>query len=441
METAKKNIALIQGESDFINDFIDKIRDQFNIYLFDNGIKFFDWVRNGGSVDAVVSAGLVNSSSGLPLMRELRKDPGYTYTPFIFILDRVDGNLRRRMIQERVSDLFQTDFEVSDFLLRVNWLIENPVYQEEEEEQIQEPFRYHMPLFKRVFDIMAALLALTLLAPLFLLVIILIKLESKGPVFYIAKRVGTGYQIFNFYKFRSMKVGADAQLKNISHLNQYKNARAKSGVKSFNTVVSKLQDVTIQEVGSGKTDKENGDELNLSEYLKNQFDKLPVPGNSEYGLCEDCSCKGDCCQSVLYLEGEVLCEKVYLDQKKEKDEGKFIKINNDPRVTRIGKFIRNTSIDELPQLFNVLKGDMSIVGNRPLPLYEAEKITVDAFNLRFMAPSGITGLWQISKRGSSEMSEEERMQLDNEYAKTYSFWGDIKIILKTIPALLQKENV
>jgi lipopolysaccharide/colanic/teichoic acid biosynthesis glycosyltransferase len=104
--------------------------------------------------------------------------------------------------------------------------------------------------------------------------------------------------------------------------------------------------------------------------------------------------------------------------------------------------MRNTSIDELPQLFNVLKGDMSIVGNRPLPLYEAEKLTTDQFALRFLAPAGITGLWQVTKRGKSgQMSAEERMDLDNEYAKHNSFWHDIKIILRTIPVLFQKENV
>jgi len=85
---------------------------------------------------------------------------------------------------------------------------------------------------------------------------------------------------------------------------------------------------------------------------------------------------------------------------------------------------------------------MSIVGNRPLPLYEAEKITTDRFARRFLAPAGITGLWQVTKRGSKgDMSEEERMMLDNDYARDYSFRRDIKLILKTIPALLQKENV
>ena len=119
----------------------------------------------------------------------------------------------------------------------------------------------------------------------------------------------------------------------------------------------------------------------------------------------------------------------------------FMKLANDPRVTGIGKIIRKTSIDELPQLINVLKGDMSIVGNRPLPLYEAEKLTVDGWSTRFRAPAGLTGLWQISKRGKSDMSVEERIQMDIDYAKDYSIWMDLKIILKTLPAMIQEEAV
>ena len=117
-------------------------------------------------------------------------------------------------------------------------------------------------------------------------------------------------------------------------------------------------------------------------------------------------------------------------------------INQDKYITKFGKFLRKTSLDELPQLFNILKGDMSIVGNRPLPLYEAELLTSDAYIDRFMAPSGLTGLWQVEKRGDAgKMSAEERKQLDIKYARDFSFWLDMKIIFKTLTAFVQKENV
>ena len=111
-------------------------------------------------------------------------------------------------------------------------------------------------------------------------------------------------------------------------------------------------------------------------------------------------------------------------------------------ITRKGMFLRRHHLDELPQLFNILKGDMSIVGNRPLPLYEAEKLTVDSSIDRFMAPAGLTGLWQVEERGKGgNMSAEERKQLDITYGQTYNFILDMKIIFRTLTAFIQKENV
>ena len=119
-----------------------------------------------------------------------------------------------------------------------------------------------------------------------------------------------------------------------------------------------------------------------------------------------------------------------------------MKIENDPRVTRVGRFIRKYSIDELPQLINILKGDMSVVGNRPLPLYEAEQLTNDDDIERFLGPAGLTGLWQVEKRGGAgAMSAAERKQLDVRYAHEFSFAMDFKIILRTFTAFIQKENV
>ncbi|MCA6447107.1 MAG: sugar transferase, partial [Chitinophagaceae bacterium] len=161
----------------------------------------------------------------------------------------------------------------------------------------------------------------------------------------------------------------------------------------------------------------------------------------EQYICEECRAAGTQCQFPIYSDKIRWCEKQYATTKKAKAGAAFFKLKDDPRITKVGKFIRNTSIDELPQLWNVIIGDMSIVGNRPLPLYEAEKLTTDKYAMRFMAPAGITGLWQVEKRGKGEMSEEERLMLDNKYAENHSFINDIKLILRTIPALLQSESV
>jgi lipopolysaccharide/colanic/teichoic acid biosynthesis glycosyltransferase len=247
-----------------------------------------------------------------------------------------------------------------------------------------------MPTGKRAFDIVFAGVCLLMLLPLFALVALLIKLESGGgPVFYYSYRVGTGYRIFRFWKFRSMRPDADKMLASMKSLNQYQAA------------------------------------------AEPQVDHVTT----------SCACGSVCEGQLIDKQGHLVCEKHYRRQQKASGNAAFMKIVNDPRITRIGSFLRNTSIDELPQLFNVLRGDMSIIGNRPLPLYEAEKLTTDQFAARFLAPAGITGLWQVSKRGKGGVSEEERKALDVEYAHNYSIKKDLSILLKTFPALFQQENV
>ena len=112
------------------------------------------------------------------------------------------------------------------------------------------------------------------------------------------------------------------------------------------------------------------------------------------------------------------------------------------RLTKFGKALRSTSLDELPEIWNILKGEMSVVGNRPLPLYEAELLTTDDYVKRFMAPAGLTGLWQVEKRGQAgSVSPEERKKLDIEYAESFNLMLDIKIIFRTFTSFIQKENV
>ena len=261
---------------------------------------------------------------------------------------------------------------------------------------------YKAPLGKRVFDILFASAALIILSPLFILTIIAIASESKGPVMYSSKRVGSNYRIFNFYKFRSMYKDADMRLREYANLDQYSEDIPESG--------EELEYYTLSE------------DEHTTKIISGELQK-----HSE----------------VLYFsDDEVIPEKSYLQMKSRSDQNNFVKLKNDPRITKVGKIIRKLSIDELPQLFNVLKGDMSIVGNRPLPLYEAEKLTTDEYIDRFMGPSGLTGLWQVEKRGDSgRLSPEERKQLDIYYAKNHSLWMDIKIIFRTLFAFIQKENV
>jgi len=158
--------------------------------------------------------------------------------------------------------------------------------------------------------------------------------------------------------------------------------------------------------------------------------------------CPECARlpEGELCSPAYYYDGERICEQLLIERQNAKKA--FLKIQNDPRITKVGKLIRNTSIDELPQMFNVLKGDMSIVGNRPLPVYEALALTKSRWSRRFRAAAGLTGLWQVELRGRGGfMKEEERFMLDNFYAQNNSFFGDMVLLIRTVPAMFQKTDV
>jgi lipopolysaccharide/colanic/teichoic acid biosynthesis glycosyltransferase len=113
------------------------------------------------------------------------------------------------------------------------------------------------------------------------------------------------------------------------------------------------------------------------------------------------------------------------------------KIDRDPRITRVGSFLRRTSVDELPQLINVLRGQMSLVGPRPCLDWEAEMFPAK-FAERFDVPPGLTGLWQVS--GRSTMGTLEMLELDLAYVRSWSFWSDLGILLRTVPALLKGQG-
>lgn len=191
-------------------------------------------------------------------------------------------------------------------------------------------------VIKRVFDIFASSSMLCLLLPVFIVIGLLIKMESKGPVFYVSKRSGKKGIIFKFYKFRSMVYNADSLKEQIRH--------------------------------------------------------------------------------------------------KSEVDGPIFKIKNDPRLTKLGAFLRKYSIDEIPQLINVLKGDMSLVGPRPFPVEESEKIEyqhIPRLNIR----PGITGLAQI--KGRSNLKFSQWMKWDNWYVNNWSLGLDIKILWLTIPAVFR----
>ena len=266
--------------------------------------------------------------------------------------------------------------------------------------------QFKIPLWKRIFDIVFSLLAIIVLSPIMLITVIAIKLESPGPALFKSKRVGTNYKIFDFLKFRSMYTDAEKRLKELSKTNnQYSAGQDESDV--FTTTPS-------------------------SEQIKQQMPEMGM--EAEMMISDE--------EVMLIGDDFVVAESDFSKQKEDEINNAFVKIENDPRVTKVGRFIRKYSIDELPQLFNILKGDMSIVGNRPLPLYEAEKLTIDSSIDRFMAPAGLTGLWQVEERGKGgTMSAEERKQLDILYGQTYSFGLDMKIIFRTLFAFVQKENV
>lgn len=367
-----------------------------------NSIDAIELLKKHYKINVIICDYNLPGNTGLYLFDVIQNKPILREIPFILLSEEYNNKLFISAFKKGINDYFvTTTSSVNHIIKRAQALQKLQNLNLEETNDLSTNEMYKLPISKRLFDIVFATLALICIAPIMLLIMLAIRIESKGKVYYVAKRVGR--KTFDFYKLRSMRSGSDELIKKLAQNNNQYNK--KNAVTTIN------------------------------------FDES----------CPKCNIllKGKSCSPILHIDNNNICDYWYTTQKEEieKKNSTFIKIVNDPRITKIGKFIRNTSIDELPQLINVIKGDMSIVGNRPLPVYEAELLTNDNMLKRFLAPAGITGLWQVELRGKGgDMSEEERMRLDNEYAdkfigNKYSFWYDIKLILRTIPSLLQKSTV
>ena len=318
----------------------------YEVTRFKNGIELSNhWHKQPLDLAAIISQSEVLGPMGVALFKALQEKK-ITDIPFLLISDHINNNVLQIALKSGVSDVFKYPPNKTRFESRLRFVIENWKALHKPN-NITNQKLYKIPVVKRVFDIVAASTAIITLSPVFAVIILALKLESRETVFYNSFRVGTGYKVFKFFKFRSMYFNADKEFKTLKSLNQY-------GI----TNEAIIEDVTI--------------------------------------LCNDCRIAELSCRRKIYADNKAWCEKQYLQLKKARGSA-FFKLKNDPRISRVGKFLRETSLDELPQLLNVLMGDMSIVGNRPLPIYEAEKLTTDKYSLRFLAPAGITGLWQVNK--------------------------------------------
>ena len=330
---------------------------------------------------------------------------------YIILLTRNFNKEDREVYQKcGINDTVALNSSVTELNRKIQFIADREGMLFDDQQPRYRMLRFKIPVWKRLFDIVFSLLGIIILSPIFILTAIAIRIESKGPIIFKSKRVGTNYTIFDFLKFRSMYEDAESRLQEVAKEegNQY----------------------------AEKNEKEEDQKSVITAPLGEEAEKMMM----NMGMESDMMISDE--EVMLVGDDYIVAESDFNKKKEEDINNAFVKIENDPRVTKVGRFIRKTSIDELPQLFNILKGDMSIVGNRPLPLYEAEKLTVDSSIDRFMAPAGLTGLWQVEERGKGGMmSADERKQLDITYGRTYSFKLDMKIIFRTLTGFIQKENV
>jgi len=396
--TAKLTLLYIGKQQKAIEDFR-SLEENTELIQVQNAFEASKWLRENDHVDGIICEQDLQGQSGLSFHEYfVTRFDTEQRIPFILLGEQKNKEILAEALKHQVDDYYTKPVHPAKVVERIRFLKELKTNLSKQRISFQKEHTkpYKISLLKRSFDIFIAGSALLVSAPLLLLFIVAIRIESKGKVYYISKRVGTGYKIFNFLKLRSMYPDADKRMKEFEHLNQYT-----------------------------KTDETEEDRLKPHMEVVKDVQESDI---------------------ILVGDGAQINEQTHNRMKRESSESAFIKFDNDPRITKVGKIIRKLSIDELPQLINVLKGDMSIVGNRPLPLYEAELLTTDDWTNRFNGPAGITGLWQVEARGRScKMSPQERKELDNQYVEIanskYAFWKDMWIIIRTFKAVFQKENV
>jgi lipopolysaccharide/colanic/teichoic acid biosynthesis glycosyltransferase len=390
------SIAYVGEDSHFADQFA-SARPNCRLDSYNNALAASKAIQTDKELSAIVCEYKLPGQNGFAFFKSFKNDLKQLGIPFILVHNEKDVALQQQAMSLGIDDFYVKPIAFDKLEERILFLsdLKRNLYDHDIESATGKSEPYKIKFLKRSFDILVASTALLCAAPFLLIFIIAIRLESKGKVYYISKRVGTGYRIFNFLKLRSMYPDADQRMKEFEHLNQYTSSDdEKEETKTTGNTITPISDSEVYLIG----------------------------------------------------DDEPISESDYNQTKKEESESAFIKFENDPRITKVGSIIRKLSIDELPQLINVLKGDMSIVGNRPLPLYEAELLTTDEWTTRFNGPAGITGLWQVEARGrTSKMSTQERKELDNKYVEMANsknaFWLDMWIIIRTFKAVFQKENV
>jgi lipopolysaccharide/colanic/teichoic acid biosynthesis glycosyltransferase len=342
METRnQKNLKIIHLGSD--PEYTSPIK--FNDYIveinsFDNVFSAIQWISSNGLPDAMVCEKLLPAGNGFDFYDFwIEVFDQKKLIPYILLIDDVKPSFNPDNQYKRI-EIAALNPDHPELLIQKILQLQQGINDKKGNTTTSPNVLsgYQISFLKRLADLLLGIFGLIITAPFMVIIMLAILFESKGRAIYASKRVGTGYHVFNFYKFRSTYLYPDSKVKELSQHNP------------------------------------------------------------------------------------------------------------NPKITKVGQLIRKFSLDELPQVINLIKGDISLVGNRPLAMFEAEMLTTSDWKNRMHAPAGVTGLWKIEpRRNWKRLSTEERQKLDNRYdeivKKSFSCLTDFSIILRTIPVILRRRNV